>query len=164
MLSQEFIPAHRLLVGGLLAFGDAVPVVQFLRPVQAESNGKPLRGQEAAPALIQEGAVGLNPVGDAPVGGAVLALKRHDLPEIVQPQEGRLPPMPGKTDHRTGGGVDVLDKVRLQDVVRHAKRLALRIEALLLQIVTIVATQVADGANRFGEDLEFAGSAGHING
>jgi hypothetical protein len=71
--------------------------------------------------------------------------------------------MPGKVDHRTGGSVDVLDNVLLQDVVGHAKRLALWVEVLLLQVVTIVTVQVADGANRFGKNLKFAGSFDHCS-
>ena len=69
--------------------------------------------------------------------------------------------MPGKIDHRTGRSVDVLDNVLLQDVVGHAKRLALWIEVFLLQVVTIVTVQVADGANGFGKNLKFAGSFDH---
>ena len=38
----------------------------------------------------------------------------------------------------------MLDNVLLQDVVGHAKRLALWIEVFLLQVVTIVTVQVAD--------------------
>jgi hypothetical protein len=42
------------------------------------------------------------------------ALKRHNLAKVVQPQEGRLPAMPRKTDLRTGRGGDVLDDVFFQ--------------------------------------------------
>jgi len=69
--------------------------------------------------------------------------------------------MPGKIDHRTGGSVDVLDNVLLQDGVGHAKGLALWIEVLLLQIVTIVTVQVTDGTTRFCKNLKFAGSFDH---
>ena len=91
----------------------------------------------------------------------MLTLQRHNLAKIVQPQDGRLPTVPGKVDHRTGGSVDVLDNVVLQDGVGHAKRLALWIEVFLLQVVTIVTVQVADGANRFSKNLKFAGRFDH---
>jgi hypothetical protein len=42
VLMQELIPTHRFFVGGLLALGDAVPVVHFLRTVQAKPYAKPL--------------------------------------------------------------------------------------------------------------------------
>jgi hypothetical protein len=71
--------------------------------------------------------------------------------------------MPGKVDYRTGGSVDVLDNVLLQDGVGHAKRLALWIEVFFLQVVTIVTVQVAGGANRFGKNLKFTGSFGHCS-
>ena len=70
--------------------------------------------------------------------------------------------MPGEADYRTGGSVDVLDNVLLQNVVGHAKRLALWIEIPLLHIVTIATVQVADGANRLDKDLKVARSFGHI--
>jgi hypothetical protein len=55
----------------------------------------------------------------------------------------------------------MLDNVFLQDVIGHAERLALWIEVFLFQVVTIVTAQVADGTNRFGKNLKFAGSFGH---
>jgi len=42
VLTQEFISMHRLLVGRLLALGDAVTIVHFLRTVQAKPYAKAL--------------------------------------------------------------------------------------------------------------------------
>ena len=112
-------------MGGLTVLGDAVSVMHLLGAVQAESDGEALRREKAAPVLVEEGPVGLDAVGDAPVRGLVLALQRHDLAEVVQAQDGRLPAVPGEPDHCLRGGVDVLDDVLLQDVVGHAERLAL---------------------------------------
>ena len=163
VLPQEFIPTHRLLVGGTLALGDTVLIVHFRRSVQAKPHGKALCRQKATPVLIEENAVGLHTVGDTPAWRLVLTLQRHNIAKVVQPQDGRLPTMPGKVDHRTGGSVDVLDNVLLQDGVGHAKRLALWIEVFFLQVVTIVTVQVAEGANRFGKNLKFTGSFGHCS-
>jgi len=69
--------------------------------------------------------------------------------------------MPGEPDHCLWGGVDVLDDVLLQGIVGHAERLALWIEVFLLQVVAVVAVQVADGADGFHENLEFAGGFDH---
>jgi hypothetical protein len=55
----------------------------------------------------------------------------------------------------------MLDDVFLQNVVWHAERLALWIELFLLQVITIVTVQVADGADRLDKNLKFAGSFGH---
>jgi hypothetical protein len=69
--------------------------------------------------------------------------------------------MPGEPDHRFLGCLDVLFDVLLQDFRGHAKRLIGWIEMFLLQVVTVVTIQVADGADRFGEDLELAGGYIH---
>jgi hypothetical protein len=55
----------------------------------------------------------------------------------------------------------MLDNVFLQDGVGHAKGLAFWIEVFLLQVVTIVTVQVADGTNGLGKNLKFAGSFNH---
>jgi hypothetical protein len=94
-------------------------------------------------------------------------LKGHNLLKIIETQEGRLSTVPGKIDRRTGKGFDVLDNIFFQHGIGHAKSLLGGIEVLLLQVVTIVTTQVAEGTNRFGEDLKFTrgfaqGSAPHL--
>ncbi len=93
----------------------------------------------------------------------MLALHLHNVAKVVQPQDGRFPAMPGKVNHRTGGSVDVLDNVLLQDRVGHAKRLALRIEVFLLQVVTIVTVQVADRATGLGKNLKFTRGFDHCS-
>ncbi len=163
VLLQEPIPTHRFLVGGVLALGDAVPIMHLLRSVEAKAYGKALCRQKTAPVLIEESTVCLDTVGDALITGLMLALQCHNLAKVVQPQDDRLSTMPGKVDHRTGGSSNVLDNVFLQDGVGHAKRLALWIEVFLLQVVTIVTVQVADGANRLGKNLKFAGSFNHCS-
>ena len=55
----------------------------------------------------------------------------------------------------------MLDDVLFEDVVGHAERFALWIEMFLLQVVAVVAVQVADGADGFGENLKFAGGSDH---
>ena len=53
VLSQKPVPAHRLLVGGVLALEDAVSIMHSLRTVQAKAYYEALRRQEAAPVLIE---------------------------------------------------------------------------------------------------------------
>jgi hypothetical protein len=74
VLPQKFIPTHRLLVGGMLALSDTIPIVHFLRTVQTKPYGKALRRQKTAPVLIEESTVGLYTVADALVRGLMLAL------------------------------------------------------------------------------------------
>ena len=91
----------------------------------------------------------------------VFALKRHHLPKVIQPQDGRFPSVPGKPDHWGGGSIDVLSNVLLKDIVGHAEGLTLSIEVFFLQIITIVTLEVADGAGWLGKNLEFAGCFDH---
>jgi hypothetical protein len=69
--------------------------------------------------------------------------------------------MPGKRDYLVGAGFNVLKDVLFKDIVGHAKRVFIRIEALFLQVVTVVTTEVADGANGFSEYLIGAGGLCH---
>jgi len=74
VLTQEFISAYCLTMGGFPAFGKAMAVMHFLRTVQANPHGEALCSKKAAPVLINEGAVGLNTVDDLTVRGLMLAL------------------------------------------------------------------------------------------
>jgi len=75
------------------------------------------------PVLIEESTVCLDAVSDALVAGLMLVLQRHDLAKVVQPQDDRLTTMPGKVDHRTGRGGNMLDNIFFQDGVGHGIRL-----------------------------------------
>jgi hypothetical protein len=69
--------------------------------------------------------------------------------------------MPGKTDFRRGGSFDVLDDGVLQYIVGHMKWPAIGIEVFLLQVVAVLAVQVADGSGGFDENLKLTGSLDH---
>jgi hypothetical protein len=101
VLSQKPIPAHRFLVGGVLVFGDTVPIMHLLWTIEAKAYSKALSRQEMAPVLIEESPVCLDTVGNALVMRLMLALQCHDLLKVVKTQDDRLTPMPGKVDHRT---------------------------------------------------------------
>jgi hypothetical protein len=161
VLLQKPIAAHRFLVGGVLVFGDTVPIMHLLRPIEAKAYDKALFRQETAPVLIEESTVCLDTIGDALFTGLMLALQRHDLPKIVKAQDHRLTTVPREVDHRPGGSRNVLDDVFLQDGVGHAERLASSIKIFLLQVVAIVTGQVAHGANRLDKNLKFAGGLNH---
>jgi hypothetical protein len=91
----------------------------------------------------------------------MLSLEGHDLAEMVQPQRGRLAPMPGEVNRRLGAGADVLDDVLLQQVVRHAEGFTLGIQALLVEVITVLAVQVADRTSRLHKNLELTRDSGH---
>jgi hypothetical protein len=161
MLAQEFIAVHYLAVGGLPSLGKAVAVVHLLWAVQADSYGETLSGKKTTPVLINERAIGLNPVDDLTVRGPMLALQFNDLMKVLQTQQGGFPAVPGKTDHWIRGGLNVLNDVLFQDIIRHAKGLLIRVEALFFQVVTVVTIEVTDGANRFSKNLIRAGGFDH---
>ena len=131
MLAQGFVSAHGLPVSRLAALGHAVSVVQFRRAVQAEADAESLRRQKAAPLFIEQHAIGLDAVADAPAGGLVLALKLDGLAEKVHAQGGRLSSMPREGNLRPARGLDMLDDVFFQQAVRHPRRAGLRIQARL---------------------------------
>ncbi len=158
---QKAISLHHLPVGRLPAFGHAIAVVQLLRAIETEPDGKAFRREEAAPFLIEEHAVRLDAIGDAPLRGPVLPLQVNDLAKIVQPEKGRLPPVPEEVDDGIGGDFDLLNDVLFQQVTGHMERRGLGVEQSLLQVVTIVAVKVAARARGFDKDLKFEGCFGH---
>jgi hypothetical protein len=161
MLLQKLIAPHRLLMDRPAVSRPAVSVVHFGRAVHTDPDREALRRQKATPLVIQKGPVGLDSVTDATVGGLMLPLECHDLAEIVQPERGWLSPMPGEVNLRLAGGVDVLDDIFLQQVVRHAEGFAVGIQPLLVEVVTVLAVQVADGTGRLHKDLELTRDSGH---
>ena len=155
VLPQEAISLHHLLVSRLLALGHAITVVQGLWTVQAEADCKTFRCEEAAPFLIEDHAVRLYAVGDAPVLGAELSLQFGNLSKVIQAEKGRFPSVPEETDYWFWGNFYLLDDVLFQEVAVHMERLGLGIELFLLEVVAIVAVKVASCSCRFDKDLKF---------
>ena len=114
MFAQEPIALHRMPVGGLPVPGHAIDVVHCRGTVEAEPDGKIFCRKKAAPVVVEEHAVRLDAVGDAPVRGQMFALEPGYLAEIVDPEDGRLAAVPGEIDHRIGGDSDLLADVLLQ--------------------------------------------------
>ena len=97
----------------------------------------------------------------ASAGSPMPALELHYFTKIVYPEQGRLPSVPGEADNRAGGGIYVLDDVALEDIIRHAKSLALPVKFFFLQIVTVTAPEVAGRAGRLDKNLKFTARFGH---
>ena len=91
----------------------------------------------------------------------MLALQRHNLSKVVQPQDSRFPSVPGKIDHSSGRSIDMLDNVcsRISSDIR--KEVTLSIEVFLLQIITVTAVEITDRAAGLGKNLKFAGRFSH---
>lgn len=111
--------------------------------------------KKAAPVVVKEHAVGLDAVVDAPIRGQVFALELGYLAEIVCPEDGQLAAVPEEIDRPFRGDCDLLPDVLLQQIVGHAEGPAVRVEQVLVQVVTVMAIKVAGGPRRFCKDLEF---------
>ena len=83
-------------------------------------------------------------------------LQRHNLLKIAQAKYGRLASVPGEADHRARGCIYMLDYILLKYLVRHMGRLTISIEAFLLQLIAVVAFEVANSTNGLGKNLKFS--------
>jgi len=116
---QQPPAAHDVRVRGRTAAGDPVAVVVLRRAVEAQADEETLGREEAAPRLVEEGAVGLEGVEDPPARRPVPLLERDDPAEVVEPEDGRLAAVPEEIDRPFGGDFDLLADVLLQQIVGH---------------------------------------------
>ena len=89
---QHMESLHDLLVRGLLPFGDAVVIVQLLRPVETEPDVEIFLGEKLAPFFVDGRAVGLNAVDDLFVLGQMLLLQSTALRKNSTPSKVGSPP------------------------------------------------------------------------
>ena len=73
-----------------------VGVVQVARPVDAEPDEVVVLGEEGAPLVVEEHAVGLERALDRHAGGHATGFGRARPPEEVEPHERRLSALPGE--------------------------------------------------------------------
>src|SRR5262249_44349225 len=85
-----------------------------------------------------------------------------DLLKVFEPERSRLAAVPGEVDDRSRRGLDLLDDVALQHFVAHAKVVALRIKKFFLEVVAIMAGEVADRPQRLRHYLKFAQRRRHM--
>ena len=154
--AQDLVAAHRQLVRGLPALVHPVRVVQFGGSVQAHADVKTFGGQETSPFLVDQHAVGLHAVADHPAGRRVLPLQVDRLPVEVHAQQRWLTAMPGEADLGAAARGKVLNDVLLQHRIRHARRAGLGVQLGLVQVVAVLAVEIAECSRRLGEDLKVA--------
>jgi hypothetical protein len=141
-------------MSGPPVLGKAVFVMYLLRSVQTEPDGEALFCQETAPFFCQKGPIGLDTIGYALSRGSMLLLYFQDNTIIIRPEDGRLASMPGESDDRIPGRIDMLGDVPLQNIIGHPDQMILWVKVLFLQIVTIATTKIANGPGRFAENLK----------
>ena len=152
-------PAHDGLEGGLALLVHSETVVQFARAVNAQPDQERLLGEEGAPFVIEQHAVGLDRVRD-PLALRVFRLQLDDPAEEAHAQQRWLAALPGERDFRQILLLDVLADERLKHVVRQAKRLAGREQARLLKVEAIPAIEIAGRADRLDHDVKTRGRRG----
>jgi hypothetical protein len=147
----------------LAATGHTIYVVQFRRAVQAETHAEALRCEEAAPFFVQQNAVGLDAVANAPASGLVLALELNSLAKEVHAQSGGLSSVPREVNLRPGCGLNVLDYVLFQQAVWHSEHAGIGIEAPLVPVVAVLAIEITDSPGWLDENLELPGNLPHYS-
>ncbi len=109
------------LEGGRPALVAAIQIMRFTRTVEADPDQEAILGEELAPRIVQQRAVGLQGVLGSRARAGVLLLVRHRLAEKVQAHQGRFAALPGKVDFWGALSSDVLAGVIFQRLVRHAE-------------------------------------------
>lgn len=139
-----------------MAFIDTVGVVHFTRAVDGEADEKIIRGEELAPFVIEQGAVGLDGVGDDFAGGEFF-LQRDNLAKKIDTEQGGFAALPGEIDFGCGLAMDVLADVFRKYGVAHAPLVFAGVKFFLFEIETIFAIEIANRPDWFGQDMKWAG-------
>ncbi|MNP27596.1 hypothetical protein D3C76_1205160 [compost metagenome] len=131
-------------------------IVDLPWAVEAEPHQETLAGEEGAPVVIEQGAIGLQGIADDLAGGEAALVVQGPL-EKVQAEQGRLAALPGELDFGAGLRRDVALHVVAQHLVVHAEALAGRELLLLLQVEAVAAIEVADRPDRLGHEVQALG-------
>ncbi len=154
VLLQQPEAFHHFGVGGALLFVHAVEVVKLGGPVKADTDEKIVFPEKLAPLGREQGAVGLQRVGAPPAGGQVLPLQLDDFLKKLKSHQRRLPALPGERHHWSGLGLDVLLDVGFQQLLGHAETGLARVQALLFEVIAVLAVEIADGTDRFRHNMK----------
>ena len=105
--------------------------------------------EECAPLVVEQSVIGLKIVFDALVGLFVFLFQFDYFLKNLQVQQGGLAALPGKDDFAAILSFDVLADVGFQDFVGDTKMAVAAQEIFLVEVVTIGAVEIADGADGF---------------
>ena len=144
--AQHVEPLHHRVEGRPSCPVAPVAVVDRTWPVDADADQEILAGEEAAPILVEQHAVGLKGILDPHAVRAMELLQRYRPLEEIHPQQSRLAALPGE-QHLALAGLylrrNQVAHIAFQNRIGHAEALFVRIELFLLQIVAIGAGDVA---------------------
>ena len=146
--------AHHLVEGGLAALVDAVGVVHLTGAIDRDADEELVLGEELAPLVVEQRAVGLQGVADLLARLGEPRLQLDDESEEVDPHHRGLAALPRHDDLGCVRlGLDQLADVGLQQIGRHSKP-AVRVEHLLGQEEAVLAVEVARRARGLGHHVE----------
>ncbi len=133
-----------------------VGVVQLARPVDAEPDEVVVLGEERAPRVVEQDAVGLERALDRHARGHAALFGRARPPEEVETHQRRLAALPGQGHLRHPLRPGGLRDVRFHDLVGHAE-VASRVQGLLLEKEAVVTPKVAARPGGLGHHVERGG-------
>ena len=145
--SHGFVP--RAPAGGILA--DTV--VDVLRAVDAEADEELVVQEEATPCVVDEDAIGLQPVADALPRYTVFFLQFNDFSEEIDAGKGGLAALP--REH--GLGKTLLHEAGdhgFEDFVGHKVARHIGIHLAGAQVEAVLTAQIAVRADGFDEELK----------
>ena len=127
-----------------------------LRPVDGYADQEVVLAQELAPLIRQQRTVGLQTVVNMATTGIAPLQFQSPTIEADRPQQ-RFTAMPGEEHLGQGLGLNVLPHEVFQQRVAHRRAGRLLAEFLLLQVVAVVAGQIALTAYGLQHDIERTG-------
>ena len=140
-------------VSGLAGLIDAVGVVKLWGAVDAQADEEVIFDKELAPLVVEQGAVGLDGVGDFFAVG-VFFLQFDGFAEEGDAEKGGLAALPGEGDFGDVLVGDVLTDERVEDFVAHPEFFVGGEEFFFFEIEAVFAVEIAQGANGFGHYVE----------
>ena len=147
---------HHLVEGGLPCYRTAIFVMKLLRTVDGDPDKEIVFSEKPAPFVGQQCGIRLYAIVNLASLG-IFPLKHKCAPIECHRTHQRFPSMPGEEYLRSGLGLNVfLDKLFKQTVGDDVLP-AIGIQFFLLQIVTVLATQVAERPRRLQHHIHRTG-------
>ena len=174
VLLQQLYATHHLVEGGLSATRTAVFIVKLLGAVDGEADEPVVLVEELTPLVGEQGAVGLEAVVNLSSAGVAALQLQHFLVEAERAHQ-RLATVPGEKHLRLCLRFDILLDERLQRGVTHQRVGLIGLMGLIsligligpiivqcsfLQIIAVLAGEVADAAYRLCHDIQGGGERG----
>ena len=162
MLFQKIDALHYLAKRRRAHFVAPVLVVKLLRAVDRYAHQPVVITEKAAPLVVEQCAVGLDGVVDDAAGGIFFLKLDHPLVERQRTHQ-RLAPMPAEKHLRSGLRLDVHTDEPLKRIVGHDKPavgLLLLVKIVFLEVVTVLACEVAHRSGRLGHNIHRPGKWG----